>query len=104
MAARGSSCHQRYAGAPADAFLRASRRSRTGLRLSTSCSSSKFHAGGGDVVAHSRVLPSHGSSGAVLGARMLITKLIMKTVIEMAMTNAPKVISELMSPQPRLSR
>jgi hypothetical protein len=92
------------AAAAAAAFLRAMRASRTGRRLITSGSTSKFHAGGGDDVAHSSVLASHGSSGAVFGARMLMTKLIMNTVTEMAITNAPNVISELRSPQPRLSR
>jgi hypothetical protein len=56
--------------------------------------------GGGEVVAHSRVLPSHGSLGAFLGERRLMTKLMRNTVMEMAMRKAPAVETEFQSPQP----
>src|SRR6266566_5451617 len=42
-----------------------SRRSRTGMKLRTGGTRSKLYGGGGEVVAHSRVLPCQGSLPAI---------------------------------------
>src|SRR5712691_10485413 len=53
--------------------------------------SSKFQCGGGELVAHSSVLASHGSASANSGLRKLLATLNRNTMIEVAMRNAPMV-------------
>src|SRR5205807_4292613 len=53
--------------------------------------SSKFHSGGGEAVAHSSVLASHGSPAALTFLRLLCTTLYMKTRTDTAIMNAPTV-------------
>src|SRR6266542_984755 len=53
--------------------------------------SSKFHGGGGEEVAHSRVRASHGSAPAASGSRKLRTTLYRKIRIDAAIMKAPMV-------------
>src|SRR5205807_6803767 len=65
----------------------ASRRSRTGMKLRTGGTRSKLYGGGGEVVAHSSVLPFHGSLPAISPWFQLWTTLIRKSRIENAIRN-----------------
>jgi hypothetical protein len=70
-----------------------SRRSNTGRSDRIWISRSKLCAGGGDEVAHSMVFASHGSSVAVRGFRIEMTKFTMKSRTDSAMRKAPAVAS-----------
>src|SRR5205807_1024186 len=52
---------------------------------------SKLYAGGGELVAHSSVLPCQGSAGARRPPRTLMAKLTTKIKTAIAITNAPMV-------------
>src|SRR4029453_14216323 len=87
------------------AWVRAcSRASRSGRLERTSGSRSKLCGGGGELVAHSRVLPCQGSAGAVRGRRRVTTTLTRNTASEAAITNEPAVASWLRNVQPRSGR
>ena len=77
--------------------------SRTGRRLRTTGILSKFQAGGGEVVPHSRLLPSQGSSGVWPGLevkKVVLTKLTRNSSILMAIRKAPSDSMKLTVPQP----
>src|SRR4029453_106046 len=81
---------------PSAAWVRArSRASRSGRVERTSGSRSKLCGGGGEEVAHSRVLPCQGSAGAVRGRRRGTTPLTRNTASEGGTTNAPPVATRV---------
>ena len=63
-------------------------------------SRSKLYGGGGEDVAHSRVLPSHGSSPAILPLRSETKTFQMNGSIDAAMMKPPTVASRFQSFQP----
>jgi len=63
-------------------------------------STSKLYGGGGLVVAHSRVLPSHGSSDAVRGSRSVTKTFHRKGMTDRPIRKAPIVERKLSSVQP----
>jgi hypothetical protein len=63
----------------------------------------KFSRGGGEVVDHSSVNPSHGSSPAISPERRLRTRFTKKTTIATARIAAPIVEMRLSGPQPVLA-
>src|SRR5437588_12632977 len=72
-----------------------SRRSFSGMKLRTGGTRSKLYGGGGDVVAHSSVLPCHGSLPAISPWFQLRTMLIRKISTEIAMRNDEMVMIRL---------
>src|SRR5215469_2788329 len=88
------------AGASAGTLLCSARRSRSGIKDRTGGTRSKLYGGGGELVAHSSVLPSHGSSPATSPLRQLWTRLITKIRTENATKNAATVMKALVAPQP----
>src|SRR4029453_11295785 len=93
--------HARPSAAPAAARWRAS---RSGRLERTSGSRSKLCGGGGEEVAHSRVLPCQGSAGALRGRRRLTMTLMRNTASDTAITNDPAVASWFRNVQPRSGR
>src|SRR5204863_8204394 len=85
--------HQRRAPHGRDSSR--SRRSRRGAKERIGGIAVKFRRGGGEVVAHSSVCPSHGSSPAGSRLRSDTTRLTTKTRIPAAITNAPLVARTL---------
>src|ERR671910_412598 len=71
------------------------RRSNSGRSEWISGRLSKLCAGGGEVVYHSRVLPSHGSSGSRSLRRTVMTTLARNGAVDRAMIRAPMVWSWL---------
>src|SRR5919112_443744 len=71
------------------------RRSNSGRSEWISGRLSKLCTGGGEVVYHSRVLPSHGSSGSFSLRRRVITTLARNGAVDRAMIRAPMVWSWL---------
>src|SRR5436190_17349709 len=63
----------------------------------------KFSGGGGELVDHSRVNPSQGSSPATSPDRRLRNRFTKKTTIAIARIPAPIVETRLSGPQPVLS-
>src|SRR5205814_6072047 len=78
-------------------------RSQSGRRPVTAEMLAKFSGGGGDVVAHSSVNASHGSSPAISPERRLRTRFTKKTTIATARIAAPIVEMKLSGPQPVLA-
>src|SRR4029453_7532002 len=75
------------------------RRSNRGRSEWISGRLSKLCAGGGEEVYHSRVLPSHGSSGSRSLRRRVMTTLASNGAVDRAMIRAPAVWSWLMPTQ-----
>jgi hypothetical protein len=63
----------------------------------------KFSGGGGEVVDHSRVNASHGSSPAIAPERRLRTRFTKKMTIATARIPAPIVETRFNGPQPVLA-
>src|SRR3979409_176503 len=80
-----------------------SRRSRSGMKLRTGGTRSKLYGGGGDVVAHSSVLPCHGSSPAISPPCQLRTTLMRNSRTENAIRKDEIVMIRLVVPQPGLA-
>src|SRR5437899_5265730 len=78
-------------------------RSQSGRRPVTAGMLEKFSGGGGEVVAHSRVNASHGSSPAISPERRLRTRLTKKMTIAIARIAAPIVDRRFNGPQPVLA-
>src|SRR5205814_6179784 len=79
--------HQACAGAGAVVSASSSpdsRRSRSGMKLRTGGTRSKLYGGGGEEVAHSRVLAAHGSSPATSPPLQLRTTLTRNSSTEKA--------------------
>src|SRR5207249_9079974 len=74
-----------------------SRRSRTGMKLRTGGTRSKLYGGGGEVVAHSRVLPCQGSLPAISPLFQLWMMLIRNTSTANAIRNDDNVMIMLVS-------
>jgi len=77
--------------------------SYTGREDRISGKRSKLCGGGGDVVAHSRVLPPHGSGTADLGLRSVMITLTRNTTMAIPMRKEPSVASPLSVSHPRLA-
>src|SRR5262249_40917783 len=77
---------------------RSPRRSRSGMNDRTGGTRSKLYGGGGELVAHSRVLPSHGSSPATSPLRQLTTRLIRKISTDSATRNDATVMNAFVAP------
>src|SRR5207302_2991706 len=69
-----------------------SRRSRTGMKLRTGGTRSKLYGGGGELVAHSSVLPFQGSSPAISPLAQLRTMLTRSKATEKAMRKEENVM------------
>src|SRR5437899_8205643 len=80
----------------------ASRRSRTGMKLRTGGTRSKLYGGGGEVVAHSRVLPFHGSLPAISPWFQLWTMLVRNKSTENAIRSDEMVMRMLLAAQASL--
>src|SRR5678816_3684657 len=74
--------------------------SHSGARLVTTGSGWKFHAGGGELVAHSRPDAPHGSSPATTPATELFATLTRNTATLATIVTAPIVAMRLRSPHP----
>src|SRR5437660_12611213 len=90
----------RAAGSGSRAAWRSPRRSRSGMNERTGGTRSKLYGGGGELVAHSSVLPSHGSSPAPSPLPQLTTRLIRKTRTDSATRNDATVMNAFVAPQP----
>src|SRR2546430_13565374 len=73
------------------------------MKLRTGGTRSKLYGGGGDVVAHSSVLPCHGSLPAISPWFQLRTMLIRKTSTEIAMRKDEMVMIRLVVAQEALA-
>src|SRR6266446_5342994 len=80
-----------------------SRRSRSGMKLCTGGTLAKLYGGGGEVVAHSRVLPCHGSSPAISPPFQLRMTLMKKSRTENAIRNDDTVMIMLVVAQAGLA-
>src|SRR5712692_1048222 len=103
----GENDHRSYARAGAGSGSAGSwpdsRRSRSGMKLRTGGTFAKLYGGGGDVVAHSRVLPCHGSSPAISPLLQLRTMLMKKSSTEKAIRNDDVVMIALVVAQAGLA-
>ena len=93
---RGPPAHSYFQSGSSGCF-----RSHSGRRLWTTGIDSKLYDGGGEVVAHSSVQASHGSSPAGLPFHSDTTMLKTKIAKLGAWMNAPSVVSWFQKSQPR---